>query len=528
MKETEPFSSLLMEAINLSEEYVFAAAEDGTLLFANQVFCKLHDLNAETDINTKRIPDFSPFIDEERWKKFVNKLKKEGTRRDLIIYSPLPNHPEIKLCIGDIYYMKRLNGEGFIWGIGKDVTHLTEEQQNLSKENEQLQLEKEKAELSDKNKSVFLANMSHEIRTPLNAIVGFSRIIAESKNAQERKSYYKMVARNSERLLQLINEILDLSKMEAGKIEFVIAPVNLKQLCKETYESIQFRCPEGVTFTLETPDEDIRISTDRNRIIQVLNNLIGNAFKHTNQGSVRFGYRREAGMITFHVTDTGAGIPEEKVAEVFDRFAKASEKVEGTGLGLSICKLIVERLGGEISVTSKWGEGSTFTFTLPDRLEEGEQMTTQPEGILTTQPENGSEETATNNGDDTPKHEGEKRYTLLVAEDENYNYILVKAILSRDYQLVHAKDGMEAIQLFEESNPDLILMDMRMPNLGGLDATRAIREMSQEVPIIAFTAFAFEHDKEAAFEAGCNDFLPKPFTQEQLKDVIHKWLKKQK
>jgi signal transduction histidine kinase len=534
MKETEPFSALLIEAINLSEEYIFAASEDGTLLFANPAFCKPHELNAETDINRKRIPEFSPYINEEKWKRFVEKLKKVGSCRDMIFSSPLPKHPEIQLFLADIYYMKRLNGEGFIWGIGKDITQLTKEQKDLTieqkdltKENEKLQQEKEKAELSDKNKSVFLANMSHEIRTPLNAIVGFSRIIAESQNAQERKSYYDMVAGNSERLLQLINEILDLSKMEAGKIEFVVAPVNLEQLCQETYESIQFRCPEEVTFTFEEPEEDLRISTDRNRIIQVLNNLIGNAFKHTTKGSVRFGYRREGEFVVFHVTDTGAGIPEEKMDSVFERFAKATEKVEGTGLGLSICKLIVERLGGNISVTSELGKGSTFTFTLPNRLEEEEQMTAIPDAVLAAAQENNSEETTTNKGADTPKPQGEKRFTLLVAEDENYNYILVKAILSRDYQLVHAKDGMEAIQLFEASKPDLILMDMRMPNLGGLDATRAIREMSQDVPIIAFTAFAFEHDKQAAFDAGCNDFLPKPFSQEQLKAILKKWLKQE-
>ncbi len=235
----------------------------------------------------------------------------------------------------------------------------------------ELLVAKEKAETSDQLKSAFLANMSHEIRTPLNAIVGFSRIIAESTDAEERQDYYDIVEANNERLLQLINEILDLSKIEAGMVEFTITPVRLHPLCKEIHDALKFRCPEGVELVYEASDEEIVVEGDKNRIFQVISNLIGNAFKFTTSGSVGYGYRRKGNGIEFHVSDTGIGIETDKLARVFERFVKVNNFAQGTGLGLSICKTIIERLGGTISVSSEVGKGTTFTFTLP--LAEGKR-----------------------------------------------------------------------------------------------------------------------------------------------------------
>ncbi|MDR0962191.1 MAG: response regulator [Mediterranea sp.] len=526
MKSLEPFSSVLMEALTHSESYIMAASEDGTLLFGNEAFCKPHHLNPETDINRVRIPEFSLYIDEERWKLFVKQLKKEGSRRNILMHHPLPDQSDIQVFIGDMYYLKTKDGKGVIWGIGKDLTQVSKKQKELALDAQQLIIEKEKAEQSDKNKSIFLANMSHEIRTPLNAIMGFSRLIAENQNAEERRSYYELVASSSERLLHLINEILDLSKMEAGKIKFAVTPVDLQQLCNDVYQLNRLRSPEGVAFAFEPSEKNLRISTDRNRIIQVLNNLIGNAFKHTAQGSVNFGYKQEGKYITFHVTDTGTGIPENKIDNVFDRFVKVHDEVEGTGLGLSISKLIVEQLGGNISVASRLGEGSTFSFTLPNRLEEEEIIETSPHTLSATNKETKPESTQIRkDAEGKPQAKGRKKSVLLVAEDELTNYTLVKVILNESYQLLHAKDGVKAIELFKENKPDLILMDLRMPNMGGLDATKAIREIASDIPIIACTAYAFDSDKEAVLEAGCNDFLPKPFTQEQLKNILLKWQK---
>lgn len=398
---------------------------------------------------------------------------------------------------------------------------------------------KEKAETSDKLKSAFLANMSHEIRTPLNAIVGFSRIISESDNAEERREYYEIVDANNERLLQLINEILDLSKIESGIVEFTYGPVRLHTLCKEIHDAHVFRCPQGVELRFDSPDEALSIHSDKNRIFQVFSNLIGNAFKFTTEGSVSYGYKQEGERVVFYVKDTGLGIEPEKLGRVFQRFDKLNNFAQGTGLGLSICKTIIERLGGEIAVSSEVGTGTTFTFWLP--LENviqdtetgtnshlpGEAVGTQPSEVLpakedTTRPK---EETTEKEEDLRATAVGTEKATILIAEDTDSNFDLLNAILGRKYRLVRAKDGMEAVTMYDEVNPDLILMDIKMPNLDGLEATRIIRQLSAEVPIIAQSAYAYEHDRNAAEEAGCNDFISKPIAQEKLKEKIKKWLK---
>ncbi|MBY2898396.1 response regulator [Bacteroides fragilis] len=394
---------------------------------------------------------------------------------------------------------------------------------------------KEKAETSDKLKSAFLANMSHEIRTPLNAIVGFSRIISESENPEERKEYYEIVDANNERLLQLINEILDLSKIESGIVEFTYGPVKLHTLCKEIHDAHVFRCPQGVELKFDSPDEALSIHSDKNRIFQVFSNLIGNAFKFTTQGSVSYGYRQEAEKVVFYVKDTGLGIEPEKLGRVFQRFAKLNNFAQGTGLGLSICKTIIERLGGEISVSSEVGTGTTFTFWLPlesvmqdvkaDKEEhrDGETDNRQyPEADDRTKEPAGSKEERKSM--EVTEAETDKA-TILIAEDTDSNYDLLNAILGRKYHLVRARDGMEAVTMYDEAEPDLILMDIKMPNLDGLEATRIIRQLSADVPIIAQSAYAYEYDRKAAEEAGCNDFISKPIAQEKLKEMIKKWLR---
>lgn len=398
---------------------------------------------------------------------------------------------------------------------------------------------KEKAETSDKLKSAFLANMSHEIRTPLNAIVGFSRIISESDNAEERREYYEIVDANNERLLQLINEILDLSKIESGIVEFTYGPVRLHTLCKEIHDAHVFRCPQGVELRFDSPDEALSIHSDKNRIFQVFSNLIGNAFKFTTEGSVSYGYKQEGERVVFYVKDTGLGIEPEKLGRVFQRFAKLNNFAQGTGLGLSICKTIIERLGGEIAVSSEVGTGTTFTFWLPlenviqDTETEtnshlpGEAVGTQPSEVLPAKEDTPrpKEETTEKEEDLRTTAAGTEKATILIAEDTDSNFDLLNAILGRKYRLVRARDGMEAVTMYDEVNPDLILMDIKMPNLDGLEATRIIRQLSAEVPIIAQSAYAYEHDRNAAEEAGCNDFISKPIAQEKLKEKIKKWLK---
>ncbi len=409
----------------------------------------------------------------------------------------------------------KIESEGFaplLLSIDWDITEAEEMRH-------QLELAKTKAETSDKLKSAFLANMSHEIRTPLNAIVGFSRIIMECDDAQQRRNYYSVVEANNERLLQLINEILDLSKIESGIVEFTIRKIKLNELCDDVYSAHVFRCPPKVQLIYEPSDVRLSTRTDKNRVFQVISNLIGNALKFTVNGHISFGFREEGGRILFHVTDTGSGIAPEKVGRVFERFVKANNYVQGTGLGLSICKTIIERLGGEIWVTSVLGEGTTFYFTLPlhgfeemeegmaahtaDHTADGKDDAAQPARIIRKKPE---------------------EISILVAEDTDSNFELLCAIIGKKYKLTRAVDGIEAVTMFEEISPDLVLMDIKMPNLDGLEATRIIREISPDVPIIAQSAYAYSQDQQAAREAGCSDFIAKPIMVDSLNRILGKWL----
>ncbi|MEQ3234391.1 sensor histidine kinase [Bacteroides cellulosilyticus] len=230
-----------------------------------------------------------------------------------------------------------------------------------------LRLAKEEAEESNRIKSAFLANMSHEIRTPLNAIVGFSSILAEDVSEEERIEYLSIISKNNDILLQLINDILDLSKIEAGTLEYVYANIDVNKMLSEIEQAARMRQPNAnVTICAVTPLPDLFLYTDQRRITQVLNNFISNAMKFTNAGSITFGYEEpKDGYIRFFVTDTGTGIPSEKVADIFNRFVKLDSFKQGTGLGLAISQNIVKELKGEIGVLSELGKGSTFWFTLP-------------------------------------------------------------------------------------------------------------------------------------------------------------------
>ena len=372
----------------------------------------------------------------------------------------------------------------------------------------ELQSSKEKAEMSDSLKSAFLANMSHEIRTPLNAIVGFSHLIAESDDAEERKTYYNIVNANNERLLQLINEILDLSKIEAGTMDFLYTDFELNKVMEELEQSLRLKLSPDreVTLTLTTPQPECYIHAERNRISQIIINLVTNAIKFTETGSIHFGYEiREKEILYFYVTDTGCGISEDKQESVFGRFVKLNSFVQGTGLGLSICQTLIQQMGGEIGVHSKTGKGSTFWFTLPyhPTLQAPQQEVAEE-----------------------PVKIKKQKICILVAEDHSSNYRLIESILKKDYNLVHAWNGEEAVTLFKEHNPQLILMDINMPVMDGYEATKEIRKYSQRVPIIAVTAFAYASDEQRVMENGFDAYMPKPINANQLKGQISSILMK--
>ena len=243
--------------------------------------------------------------------------------------------------------------------INYDITPLKETEQKLI-------IARDKAEELDRLKSAFLANMSHEIRTPLNSIVGFSSLLAETDDREERQEYIKIVETNNELLLQLVSDILDLSKIESGTFDFVRSDLDVNESCMKIIKSMEMKVPETVDLVFEKYMPDCHIYTDKNRFMQVITNFINNALKFTKQGTIALGYEQTAPHeIKFYVRDTGVGIPKEKIDSIFERFVKLNTFVQGTGLGLSICKSLVSQMGGKIGVESTEGEGSCFWFTHP-------------------------------------------------------------------------------------------------------------------------------------------------------------------
>lgn len=375
----------------------------------------------------------------------------------------------------------------------------------------------QQAEKASRMKSLFLANMSHEIRTPLNAIEGFSRIMAETDSAEERMKFMEIIESNNTRLLSLINEILDLSRVEAGEITIKKSSVNLNNLCQDLKQMFKFRCPDSVNMVWNSPNMMVTLNTDENRLVQVFSNLISNALKHTANGSITYGYRlvNDGQEVEFYVSDTGSGISPEDLPNIFETYvSKDAETMQnGYGLGLPLSKIIIEKMGGTISVNSELGKGSTFTFILPfdgtiGGLQKNSRITTNSRTIRVS--------TKTNSDD---------MKLILVAEDEDSNFELVRIVLAKRYRLIRAKNGIEAVTFSEDEKPDLILMDIRMPDMNGLDATRIIKEVNHDVPIIALSAYAFDENIREAKNAGCDGFLAKPFRVEDLIEVVNKYIK---
>ena len=374
----------------------------------------------------------------------------------------------------------------------------------------------QKAERASRMKSLFLANMSHEIRTPLNAVEGFSRVMAETDSPEERLKYMEIIESNNSRLLALINDILDLSRVEAGEISIKKNMTDLNELCKNLQLVFKFRCPDSVQLQWAKPNMVVTLNTDGNRITQVFSNLISNALKHTSRGSINYGYRliNDGQDVEFYVSDTGAGIAPEDIDHIFETYMSRDAEVQkGYGLGLSLCKTIVEKMDGRISVSSTLGEGSTFRFVLPFEgtiggLSKNSRVTTNSRTIRV-----------------STKTDVQNAPLILVAEDEDSNYELVKIVLAKRYRLMRARNGIEAVTICEDEHPDLILMDIRMPDMNGLDATRIIKEVNHDIPVVALSAYAFNENIREAKEAGCDEFMAKPFRVEDLLDTVHKYLK---
>ncbi len=377
---------------------------------------------------------------------------------------------------------------------------------------------RDKAQESDRLKTSFIQNISHEIRTPMNGVMGFIELLKDNTLLEEeREQYLDTIKKCGNRMLLIINDLIDISKIEAGVVKVDKVPFKPSQLLLEL---INFFTPEteksGLKISLDSKAvENTVIFSDQDKIFAALSNLIKNAIKFTHKGFITVKAELTGKNISFTVSDTGIGIPEEEQSKIFDRFARvefrSDRSYEGTGLGLSIVKGYAELLGGSVDVNSVPGIGSSFTFTVPSGIE-----------LFTGKNSNITEE---NNSYDSNK-EKEKMIKVLIVEDEETNRLYLKTLLKkRDYTLLTACNGQEAVEIFsQEPDIKLILMDIRMPVMDGYQATQEIRQLNKDVAIIAQTAYASSVDRDRVIVAGCNGYILKPIRKEELLEMIDRFL----
>ena len=375
---------------------------------------------------------------------------------------------------------------------------------------------KEKAEESDKLKSAFLANMSHEIRTPMNGILGFAELLKEEKlSSEDQKEYIRLIEKSGARMLNIINDLVDISKIESGQMNVNITESNINEQIEYIYTFFKPEVEQkGIQFYFKNalPSKEAVIETDREKVFAILTNLVKNAIKFTDQGLIEFGYEVDNPTeLQFFVKDTGIGIPKEMQETIFERFIQVEignkRAYQGAGLGLAITKNYVEMLGGRIWVESEKGKGSQFFFTLPVRCKSGKKLI----------------EEKRNSAD--PSENLIKTLKILIVEDifesAKYLEIIVRSVAKT---IIKAGSGVEAVAACR-NNPDidLILMDIQMPEMNGYKAVQEIRKFNPEVVIIAQTAYAQKGDMEKVMKAGFNNYLTKPIIKIDLLNLINSY-----
>ena len=384
------------------------------------------------------------------------------------------------------------------------------------KNQEELLAAKKKAEESDRLKSAFLANMSHEIRTPMNSILGFISLLQDPNlTGEERNEYFSIVKKGGERLLNTIHDIIDISKIESGEMMVTNQELDINEMNHNLHNLFRPEAEaKGLIFNqpVKLLKEQALVKTDRNKVYSVMTNLIKNALKYTKKGSIEMGCLREPDHVLFYVKDTGIGVSVDKRQVIFERFVQAdvsnTRSYEGAGLGLSISKAYVEMLGGKIWVESVVNQGSIFYF----------QMPVSELAIVTVK--SVSDESVTRKHEHMP-------LTILVVEDDQASFEYVNTILKKEkHKIIHVISGLEAV-VHCRQNPDLdiVLMDVKLLDIDGYEATRRIRTYNKEIPIVAVSAFAFQEDREKALECGCDGYVSKPLKKEFLLAIINKYSK---
>ncbi len=496
------FKSLFYE--NKSIMLIFDPV-NGNILEANQAACDFYGYT-NTEIIKKSVFEFN-IKNTDELKTLLNKVR-TGEQNHFLFQHKLKNGivKDVELYTGVLNSKKK---EVF-YSVIHDISDKIKVQKELVEA-------KNKAEESDKLKSAFLANMSHEIRTPMNAILGFGALLQDEEiGNDERKQFVDIINTSGYSLLEIINDIIEMSKIEAGQISLHKKPTDVNQLMKAVYNQHLLTANKKNIELRLTPDtfyNEQAVMLDETKVKQILVNLINNAIKFTDNGYVEMGYRIMEKEIEFYVKDSGIGISRENHHLVFERFNKITWDTDGkkvypgTGLGLSISKAFIEKMNGDIWLSSEKGKGTTFYFTIP--LEKTEETAFSYSNVRIS---------------DDFRLDGK---VILVAEDEERNYQFFEAFFTKlGAKVLHAFSGKEAVEIADEKADeiDIIFMDIKMPIMDGYEATRIIKKAQPTIPIIAQTAYAFSDDKAKALEAGCDDYISKPIAKGKLISILRNYL----
>jgi PAS domain S-box-containing protein len=492
--------------VNNQNDLIVKIDPEGHFLFVSPSYCKLFG-KREDELMGKK---FMPLVHEED-REVTSKAMEDLMKPPFIAYVE----------------QRALTQKGWRWiawsdtalpgpdgnimeiiGTGRDIT-----ERKLA--DEELKKARDRAEESDKLKTAFLNNMQHEIRTPLNGILGFIELL-DNKNVdlQKRDFYMRIIRQCSHQLLSIIDDIINIATIEAGQEKLRETPTSVTQVLQTVYEQFRSKAEAkqlSFNYRVKLNQQQSMVVTDEVKLTQVLNNLVNNAIKFTDEGSVEIVCSLKEEQLHFSVKDTGIGIPQEFHNLIFERFRQVNlnsvREHSGNGLGLAISKAYIELLGGRIELESEPGKGSDFSFVIPYKpVNRTSADVNQPAPVMTDQGL-------------------EKISTLLIAEDEYSNLLLIKILLEKfNLEILHANTGQEAVNYCHE-NPaiDLVLMDLKMPGMDGFDATREIKKQRPEIPVIALSAYTLDTEKEKAMAAGCDDYLSKPLSKQDLFKILFKY-----
>jgi PAS domain S-box-containing protein len=500
LRESEEWFRNLFEQ---SSDGIFYLSETGKIIAVNKSFAEMHGYTID-EILKMNVRDLDSPESNELFSERLLKIQGGESLKFEVEHFHRDGHMiPLEVTTG----MISLGSENYIIASHRDISERI-------KADVVMKLAMEKAEASDRLKTSFLNNISHEVRTPLNGILGFAEIISLSDlTDEEKKVAFSMVHESSNRLLETITNYMDISLLVSGEMTVNMKKFKPVPLLRDIFSKFRSVCnSKNIDFSLSIPEnsENLFISSDTDHLQKIITQLLNNAVKFTKMGQIQFGFETRKENLEFFISDTGIGIGKDSLDDVFNHFVKEDQikarPTEGSGLGLSISKGLVELLGGSIWVNSEVGKGSEFFFTIPHKILPGIDKKESAESCCKKTP---------------------KLKSILVAEDDEYNYIYLKTLLDQatSATIIHAANGREAIDKFRD-NPgiELVLMDIKMPEMDGLEATRKIKSINPAIPVIAITAYAMLGDESRILEAGCDGYLSKPISRKSLLEKMSEYV----